>query len=79
MRVSELIARLAAIQAEHGDVLVTHHDDWDDFYVEKVEYEPAVYEPPSYHEPARVLIRGERYSVDQEQEFLVAVGEPPAT
>lgn len=39
MIISEVINALVAIKEKHGDLVVTHHDDWDFFVVDKVEYD----------------------------------------
>jgi hypothetical protein len=38
MRISELIAKLEAIRAEHGDLPVAHQDEWGDIHVDEVEF-----------------------------------------
>lgn len=60
MKISDLITRLEAIKAEHGDVPVFHNDDWDWFAVETVTYSPGRIErsDDGYPAPACVGLEG---------------------
>ena len=56
MTITEVVARLEAIRASHGDLVVLHHDDWNDFVVDAVD----VFDEPVKH----VLITGEAFTLD---------------
>jgi hypothetical protein len=57
MTLREVIDALTEIERQHGPgVPVCHHDDWEDFLVEAVDYSPADEEG---FEPAYVGIYGD--------------------
>jgi hypothetical protein len=57
--IRELIDALTELEREHGpDVPVFHHDDWDYFLVDSVEFSPPV-DDDGYKEPASVALTGE--------------------
>ncbi len=72
MRISEVLAALTAIYAEHGDIHVLHHDDWNDFLVETVRVEPAQDGTDPIHDmahPTHVVIEGERQFFEPDGTF----------
>lgn len=59
MTLDELIEKLQKIRAEHGgDLPVLHHDDWEDFLVEKVKVLEKD-ERPDNKCPKRIVIEGD--------------------
>lgn len=60
MVVSELVAQLEALWAEHGDVIVMHLDDRMPVLVEHVAFKPAAAETvEAWATAAHVLVTGE--------------------
>lgn len=48
MNISDVIRRLEELKAEHGDVRVDMHDDWNEFPVEKIEFEQSSSSHPEH-------------------------------
>jgi hypothetical protein len=67
MTIDDVIARLQELREAHGgDVVVFHHDDWDDFVVDEIAYDdgrPVSADDP-WHNPRRAVLRGSRLRSD---------------
>lgn len=61
MLISELVAALEEILAEHGDVEVLHHDDLSDLSVERVVFSPAVKRSVFEEDSACVVLLSPQY------------------
>jgi len=65
MKVSEAISILTSLLQEHGDLDLVHHDDWTEWHVESIEYQPGEQKTSSYPElQPYVLILGEKAEYD---------------
>jgi hypothetical protein len=72
MLISEIIAALTVIRDKHGDLHVLHRDDWRDFLVESVSYEPASdvsWGGDREVTPAHVLITGDLHGWNSKGEM----------
>ena len=61
MLASELILALRKIIDQYGDIKVTHHDDWGDFFIDTVSYRTECKELST---PAHILLTGDEDEVE---------------
>jgi hypothetical protein len=67
VNISDVVRSLEAIKAAHGDLPVLHENDWNNFLVERVEFEPfrdGTDPIENCKQPAHVVLYGERSFYD---------------